>query len=78
LIDLTSGSVIAHTQTDGKGYYEFPSVGTGFYLVRFNEDSGADSPNFNMAVEVDDKASLEHPPALRAERHDCGSGLALY
>jgi hypothetical protein len=27
LIDLTSGSVVALSQTDDKGYYEFPSVG---------------------------------------------------
>src|SRR6202044_2659436 len=66
LIDLTSGSVIARTQTDDKGYYQFPPVGSGFYLVRFTEDSDAGSPNFNMALEVDDRASLEHPPAFRA------------
>jgi hypothetical protein len=78
LIDLTSGSLIARTQTDDKGYYEFSSVGPGLYLVRFNEDPDADSPNFNMAVEVDAKAPQEHPPALRAEKHDCGPGLAIY
>jgi Carboxypeptidase regulatory-like domain len=78
LIDLTSGLLIARTQTDDKGYYEFSSVGPGFYLVRFNEDSDAGSPNFNMAVELDDKAAREHPPALRAEKHDCGPGLAIY
>src|SRR5260370_3448890 len=78
LRDLTSGSVVALTQTDEKGYYEFPSVGPGLYLVRFNEDSDGGSPNFNMAVEVDDKASQEHPPALKAEKHDCGPGLSLY
>ena len=76
LVDLTSGLLLARTTTDDKGYYEFPSVGPGFYLVRFNEDS--DSPNFNMAVEVDGEAAREHPPALRAEKHDCGPGLAIY
>jgi hypothetical protein len=77
LIDLSSGSVLARTQTDKEGYYDFHSVGPGFYLVRFN-DAEANSPNFNMAVEVDDKAAGEHPPALKAEKHDCGSGLSLY
>jgi len=77
LIDLTSGSVLARTQTDKEGYYDFHSVGPGFYLVRFNENADASSPNFNMAVEVDDKAAEEHPPALKAEKHNCGSGLYL-
>jgi len=78
LIDLTSGLLVARTETDDKGYYEFSRVSPGFYLVRFNENSDADSPNFNMAVEVDDKAAREHPPALSAEKHDCGPGLTIY
>ena len=40
------------TTSQNKGYYEFASVGPGLYLVRFSENS--DSPNFTMAVEVDE------------------------
>lgn len=76
LIDLTSGALVARTQTDDKGYYEFASVGPGLYLVRFSENSN--SPDFNMAVEVDETAEREHPPALTAQKHDCGPGLAIY
>jgi hypothetical protein len=80
LIDLTSGRVVARTQTDDKGYYEFVSVGPGFYLVRFNENSYSPnySPNFNMAVEVDTAAGREHLPSLTAQKHDCSSGLSIY
>ena len=76
LVDLTSGALVASTQTDNEGYYEFASVGPGLYLVRFSESSN--SPNFNMAVEVDETAAREHPPALTAQKHDCGPGLDIY
>ena len=32
LIDLTSGALVARTQTADKGYYEFDSVGPGLTL----------------------------------------------
>ena len=76
LIDLTSGALVASTQADDKGYYEFAPVGPGLYLVRFNENS--DSPNFNMAVEVEKTAEREHPPSLTAQKHDCSPGLYIY
>jgi hypothetical protein len=36
------------------------------------------SPNFKMAVEVEPNAVKQHLKALKAERHDCASGLSLY
>jgi hypothetical protein len=74
LLDLRSTSLIASTNTDGEGHYEFPPFGDGLYVVRFNEDQYAASESHDMAVEVKSNTAGEIP-TMKLVRKGCNPGL---
>lgn len=74
LLDLRTASLIATTNTDGEGHYEFPAFGDGLYVVRFNEDQYAASASHDMAVEVKSNAAGEIP-TMKIVRKGCNPGL---
>jgi hypothetical protein len=65
LFDLRSASLIASTNTDNEGHYEFPTFRDGLYVVRLNEDQYADSEHHDMAVEIKSEAADEADRGLR-------------
>jgi hypothetical protein len=74
LLDLRTASLIASTNTDGEGHYEFPAFGDGLYAVRFNEEQYAASESHDMAVEVKSNATGEIP-TMKIVRKGCDPGL---
>jgi hypothetical protein len=75
LFDLRRGSLIARTNTDGEGHFEFPSFGDDLYVVRLNEDEYADSEHQDMAVEIKSNAAGEEIPTMKIVRSGCTPGL---
>jgi hypothetical protein len=74
LFDLRKASLIASTNTDREGRYEFPSFGDGLYVVRLNEDQYADAEHHDFAIDVKSDA-VDEVPAMKIVRRGCDPGL---
>jgi hypothetical protein len=74
---LRTARLLASTHSNGEGYFAFPPVGDGLYVVRFNEDQDdVSSQSGNLAVEVRPDALEEDIPSVHLEETDCGTRIS--
>jgi hypothetical protein len=77
LLDLRTARPLARTHSNGEGYFAFPPVGDGLYVVRFSEDQDdASSQTDDIAVEVRPNALEEDMPSVKLEETDCGTRVS--
>jgi len=77
LLDLRSSELLGRTYTNAAGYYEFPSVGVGLYVVRFHSDQEPRSDGYDKAVEVRPNAAEQKIPAMKLVDRGCDAGLSI-
>jgi hypothetical protein len=73
LLNLRTGKILLETRTAEDGYYEFPVLPAGLYVLRINQRPNQSTNAYDEAVEVTSNAAREYLPLLVVD-NSCGNG----